>query len=52
MAEIEKRVQIAAPIEVVWTALVDPAAIHTWMQDETAEIDLRPGGNYTFFDGK
>ncbi|MSP13399.1 MAG: hypothetical protein EXR62_10655 [Chloroflexi bacterium] len=52
MADIEKQVQIAAPIEVVWTALTDLAAIHTWMQDRTAKVDLQPGGSYTFFDGE
>jgi len=34
MSDIVKNVKIAAPIEKVWAALTDPAAIGGWMGDE------------------
>lgn len=40
---------LAAPPEQVWRAFTDPAALTRWFWphlDNTAEIDLRPGGHY------
>ena len=52
MLEVEKHVQIAAPIEKVWLALTDPDSIRGWMgEDSTIAIDLRVGGRYQFFGG-
>lgn len=49
---IEKNVSIAAPIDRVWAALTDPAAIGAWMGDEDeVAFDLRVGGAYQFFGG-
>src|SRR5690242_12913838 len=48
---IEKVVTIAAPLERVWAALTEPAAIAAWMDDDAAAIDLRAGGAYQFFGG-
>ena len=42
MLEVEKHVQIAAPIEKVWAALTDPGSIRGWMgEDSTIAVDLR-----------
>lgn len=40
---IERTVEIAAPIEKVWTALTTAEGLASWFGDE-ATIDLRPGG--------
>lgn len=48
---IEKNVTMAAPIEQVWAALTDPAAIGAWMDDEQAALDLCVGGAVAFFGG-
>jgi uncharacterized protein YndB with AHSA1/START domain len=50
MADVEKALIIAAPIERVWAALTDAAAIGEWMLDEEVEVDLQVGGAYAFFD--
>ena len=39
MSDIVKNVKIAAPIEKVWAALTDPAAIGGWMGDENTIWD-------------
>ena len=52
MSEIEKTVQIAAPIEKVWTALTLPDVIGDWMNDENVKVDLKIGGRYAFFAGE
>ncbi|MGH2522769.1 MAG: SRPBCC family protein, partial [Anaerolineales bacterium] len=52
MTDIEKNVKIAAPIEKVWTALIDPAAIGRWMVDEAVTVDLQAGGRFAFFGGE
>jgi uncharacterized protein YndB with AHSA1/START domain len=50
MSVIEKNVLIAAPIERVWAALTVPASIRNWMgDDESIQVDLKPGGQYHFF---
>ena len=42
---IEREITIQAPIERVWAALTEPAAVGTWFgTGEPVEIDLRPGG--------
>ena len=52
MADIEKNVQIAAPIEKVWAALTDPVSIRGWMgEDSAVEVDLKVGGRYRLFGG-
>ena len=52
MSAIEKQVNIAAPIEAVWAALTEPAAIMAWMGDDSeVAVDLREGGPFQFFYG-
>jgi uncharacterized protein YndB with AHSA1/START domain len=52
MPDIEKKVDIEAPIDAVWAALTDPAAIMAWMgEDSEVAVDLRVGGPYQFFYG-
>ncbi len=52
MAIIDKQLLIAAPIDSVWAALTDPAAIMGWMgEDSAVSVDLRVGGRYQFFGG-
>lgn len=51
MADIEKQLHINAPIERVWAALTDPAAIGAWMHDDTIIADVRVGGSYAIFGG-
>lgn len=42
---IEREIKILAPIERVWAALTEPAAVGTWFgTGAPTEIDLRPGG--------
>ncbi|MCC6613254.1 MAG: SRPBCC domain-containing protein [Anaerolineae bacterium] len=52
MPSIRKQVIAHAPIEQVWSALVDRDAIAAWMIDETVAVDLRVGGAYAFFAGE
>jgi uncharacterized protein YndB with AHSA1/START domain len=49
---IEKNVRIAAPIGRTWAALTDADAMSSWMEDDTVQIDLRVGGNYSVFGGE
>lgn len=42
--QIEREVQIAAPIERVWALVTEADHLGTWFGDAGAEIDLRPGG--------
>jgi uncharacterized protein YndB with AHSA1/START domain len=51
MQPVVKHVLIQAPIERVWSALAVESDIAAWMQDDSAKIDLRPGGAYSFFGG-
>jgi uncharacterized protein YndB with AHSA1/START domain len=44
---IEREILIEAPIDVVWAVLTEPEHIAGWFSD-SAEIDLRPGGEATF----
>ena len=41
--KVEKRLELKAPIERVWTAITDPAELSMWFPDRV-ELDLRPGG--------
>lgn len=43
---IEQEILIDAPLEVVWTIVTEPEHVGRWFSD-TAEIDLRPGGDAT-----
>ena len=53
MSEIKKNLLIDAPIESVWAALTDAAAIRNWMgDDESIQVDLKVGGKYRFFGGE
>jgi uncharacterized protein YndB with AHSA1/START domain len=44
---IEREIVIAAPVEVVWAVITEPAHINGWFGD-VSEIDLRPGGRVMF----
>jgi uncharacterized protein YndB with AHSA1/START domain len=53
MADIEKKIRIAAPIDNVWDALTDATSIRGWMgDDDTVAVELRVGGHYQFFGGE
>jgi uncharacterized protein YndB with AHSA1/START domain len=41
---IEREILIEAPLEVVWAVVTEPEHVARWFSD-TAEIDLRPGGD-------
>jgi uncharacterized protein YndB with AHSA1/START domain len=43
---VEREILIQAPVEVVWRVVTEPEQISRWWSD-TAEIDLRPGGEGT-----
>ena len=45
--EIRRREKILFPPERVWIALTEPGELTAWWCDE-AELDLRPGGIYSF----
>lgn len=50
--QIEREIQIDAPIDVVWQVVTQPEHINEWFTD-TAELDLRPGGDGRFgWDGR
>jgi uncharacterized protein YndB with AHSA1/START domain len=40
---IEREILIAAPVDVVWRVVTEPAHISRWFSD-SVELDLRPGG--------
>ena len=44
---IEREILIAAPLELVWAIVTEPEHVGRWFSD-SAEIDLRPGGNAVF----
>jgi uncharacterized protein YndB with AHSA1/START domain len=44
---IEREILIEAPIDVVWAVLTEPEHVAGWFSN-SAEIDLRPGGDATF----
>ena len=41
---IERTVELAQPREAVWAALTTPEGLGTWFGNESARIDLEPGG--------
>ena len=41
---IERTVELAHPPEKVWAALTTAEGLGTWFGDDSATIDLRPGG--------
>jgi uncharacterized protein YndB with AHSA1/START domain len=49
---VEKDILINAGTEQVWAALTDPKAIESWMEDDTAVIELKIGGKYVIFGGE
>ena len=44
---IEKRLELNAPLERVWSAISDAAEISRWFSDR-CDLDLRPGGRGHF----
>jgi len=52
MSDIHKHVTISAPIDWVWAALTDATTMSIWMQDNNVKVDLREGGDYTYFGGE
>jgi len=48
---VVKEITVRAPAGRVWAALTDSATIASWMDDESAAIEARPGGECRFFDG-
>lgn len=46
--QIEREVEIAAPIRRVWAVLTEAEHVGVWFGDAGAEIDLRPGGAMSF----
>ena len=52
MTDVEKKLQIKAPIEKVWAALTDPVRIGAWMDDDSVQVDLAIDGRYVFFGGE
>ena len=44
---VEREILIEAPIDVVWAVLTEPEHVAGWFSD-SAEVDLRPGGDATF----
>lgn len=52
MQDIEKNIELFAPIEKVWAALTDPRIIDRWMSyDGASKVALSVGGCYAFFGG-
>jgi uncharacterized protein YndB with AHSA1/START domain len=47
--QIQKQIQIDAPLDVVWDVITDPEQIAGWFSDEV-DLELRPGGpaHFTF----
>ena len=45
---IDHEVLVEAPLERVWAIVTEPAHVGAWFGD-SAEIDLRPGGEMTLF---
>ena len=45
--QVTRQVEIDAPAEAVWDALIDPLALAAWFGAD-AEIDFRPGGAVRF----
>lgn len=41
---VERTVELAHPREAVWAALTTAEGLGTWFGNESASIDLRPGG--------
>jgi uncharacterized protein YndB with AHSA1/START domain len=48
---VEREILIEAPVEVVWDVITQPDQISQWWAD-SAEIDLRPGGEGTMVWGE
>src|SRR3977135_289260 len=47
---IEREILVEAPVDVVWGVVTEPNQISRWFSD-SAEIDLRPGGEGTLIFG-
>jgi uncharacterized protein YndB with AHSA1/START domain len=45
---IEKTVELEHPIDRVWRAITDPDEIARWFPNESASLDVRPGGTGDF----
>jgi len=44
---VEKRLELDAPLDRVWSAISDPAQISQWFSDR-CDLELRPGGRGHF----
>ena len=47
---IERELVLPAPVQRVWQALTDPAALSQWLAEEV-RLDLQPGGEARFSTG-
>jgi uncharacterized protein YndB with AHSA1/START domain len=45
--QIERELQLPAPLDAAWKALTDPEWLQRWLADDVT-IDLRPGGDASF----
>ena len=45
---LERRIEVGAPRERVWSALTAPAELLSWFPTREAEVDLRVGGEMRF----
>jgi uncharacterized protein YndB with AHSA1/START domain len=45
---IERTIKLAHPIDRVWRAVSDPTELARWFPNESATLDVRPGGTGVF----
>ncbi len=45
---LEKTVELPHPIDRVWRAITEPAELAQWFPNESATLDVRPGGTGEF----
>jgi uncharacterized protein YndB with AHSA1/START domain len=43
--QIEREVEIDAPVDVVWRTITEPDQIGQWFADRVVQLELRPGGH-------
>ena len=43
--QIEREVEIDAPVNVVWRTITEPEQISQWFAERVVALDLRPGGH-------
>jgi glutathione S-transferase len=49
---VTRDLDVPAPIERVWAALVDPATIRSWLTCQDVAFEARVGGRFRLFDGE